>query len=113
MKDTMSKTVKKFKVPQEIINAMADCVALEARFSRNNDAFPDVKYSAIFYGKLEDAKDLNVVLRLLEENNPIKAYSKARSLDTYVREGIPDNVYDYLCDCMEFLPKIRRKSDEK
>jgi hypothetical protein len=43
-----------------------------------------------------DAQDLISLRLLLDTKDRVECYKFARSLDTYVRESIPDKVYDYL-----------------
>lgn len=43
-----------------------------------------------------DARDLERIQKLIASGEPLLALKHVRRLDTFVREGIPEEVWDYL-----------------
>jgi len=80
--------------------AMMDCVI--AQFDqRVRDAMSENDFRAA-EATWADNQDLITLRLLLETKGRVECYKFARSLDTFVRESIPDKVYAYLNDGDEF-----------
>lgn len=62
--------------------------------SKDTDGLEDEQSLAV--SRYLDARDLERIQKLIASGEPLLALKHVRRLDTFVREGIPEEVWDYL-----------------